>query len=488
MAEFERPRAKALSDAELARALQTFPSDATGIELAGQLIAEQQKLREQDSQELQAWIELLRTRDDEQSRRILSESIASIFPPEPVEVVGEVQEPPTLTSQLPVITRRGKVSSRVRNGQTLRLLSTTLLLAVSNVLVLDWLQMSGLEALTAIALGLIAATVISVPLKRHLMHPILRAAAVFGGVGVYAFAALILGSTSLAFVVAFEGHSELSELATVGPYSAILIVLLAGAALVGQLTPVRFGPLAIFLATSVGAFFLLSQEVSFSLSSAFSAGWYWGIASAAVVSTLILVIATPHTTLKWATGAWVVPVSVLLSAGLLLFTAFSVAFALTAVTFALMLGLVFSGRDLAGGALGRLAGFAMLLGLILSPWASELSGVAIALIACAFTLMLLDQLFRVSPLHIASLDTSYGFYGAVSPSSWLGLIFAAASGTAWVTASLPDWFNHLEWSLVGGLSIGLVVGLLRIPIIRKQDREIKNLDSSSGNIENLLGL
>lgn len=488
MAEFERPRAKALSDAELARALQTFPSDATGIELAGKLIAEQQKLREQDSQELQAWIELLRARDDQQSRKILSESIASIFPPEPVEVLGEVQEPPTLTSQLPVITRRGRVSSRVRTGQTLRLLTTGMLLAASNVLVLDWLELDGLQAIAATALGLLAAIVVSVPLKRHLMHPILRAAAVFGGLGVYAFSGVMLGSTSLAFVVAFEGHSELSDLAMVGPYSAVLVVMLAGAALLGQLVPVRFGALAVFVPTLLSAFFLLSTGFELGLSTAFSPGWHWGVAAVAVVSTLILVVATPHAKLEWGSALWFVPVSIAVSSVLLMFTAYSTDFALTAATFALMLGLVFSGRDLAGGALGRFAGLAMLIGLVLAPWADLLSGVAISLIACAFVLMLLDQLFRTSPLHIASLDTSYGFYGAIAITSWSGLLLSAFAGTTWFTSLLPDAFNHLEWSLISGLAIGLLIAVLRIPIIRRQDREIKNVDSSSGNIENLLGL
>ncbi len=488
MAEFERPRAKALSDAELARALQTFPSDANGVELAGKLMAEQQKLREQDSQELQAWIELLRARDDQQSRQILSESMASIFPAEQIAEPSQVTEPAVLTSQLPVITRRGKVSNRLRNSQIRRLIVTAVLLAVSSTLVLDWLAITGLSAILSLVIGLTVALLVSVPLKRHLLHPILRSAAVFGGRGVYVFSGLILGATSLFFIAAFDGHSELPELASVGPYSAVLIILVASATLVGQLVPVRFGSTLILLVSLGSAGLLVSSRFEPIQNLTLQQGWHWGAASVAVVSTIILLAATPHTKVSWVSAAWLLPTTALMALPLALTAPYSVELALPVAVFALMLGLVYSGRDLAGGSLGRFAGLALVIGLALSPLADWLSGVVMAILVCALTLMLLDQLFRSSALHVASLDTSYGFYGSVSLTSWFALTLSAVLGTPVFTALLPETFNHLEWSLIGGLATGVLVGLLRIPIIRRQDREIKNLDSSSGNIENLLGL
>ena len=488
MAEFERPRAKALSDAELARALQTFPSDANGLELAAKLMAEQQKLREQDSQELQAWIELLRARDDQQSRKILSESMASIFPAEHVEEAPHVNEPAVLTSQLPVITRRGRVSNRLRNSQVRRLLVTSVLLAVSSALVLDWLELQGLSAILSLVTGLTIALLISTPLKRHLLHPILRSAAVFGGRGVYAFSALILGATSLFFIAAFDGHSDLPQLASVGPYSAVIIILVASATLIGQVVPVRFGSALILLVT-LGSFgLLISGEVKPIRDLTLQQGSHWGAASVAVISTIILLAGMPHTKVSWGSAAWMLPATTLIALPLFLLVPYSVEFALPVAVFALMLGLVYSGRDLAGGSLGRLAGLSLVLGLALSPLTDWLSGVVMAILVCALTLMLLDQLFRTSALHVASLDTSYGFYGSVSITGWFALTISAALGTPVFTALLPDTFNHLEWSLIGGLATGLLVGLMRIPVIRRQDREIKNLDSSSGNIENLLGL
>jgi hypothetical protein len=488
MAEFERPRAQALSDAELARALQTFPSDANGVELAGKLMAEQQRLREQDSKELQAWIELLRARDDMQSRRILADSLATIFPIEPIQETPEKTEPAVLTSQLPIITRKGRVSNRLRNGQVRRLLVVALLLAVSSTLVLDWLDLSGVSAIVSLATGLSFALAVSVPLKRHIMHPILRAAAVFGGRGVYVFSGLILGSTSLFFIAAFDGHSDLPQLASVGPYSAIVIILVAAAAALGQLLPVRFGSAMILLPTLTALVLLVSNRFEPISILSLQPGWHWGAASVAVVSTVVLLAGLPHTKITWGSAAWLLPTTTLIGVPLALAVPYSVDLALPVAVFALMLGLVFSGRDLAGKALGRFAGLSLLLGLAISPFADLLSGVVVAILVCALTLMLLDQLMRSSALHVASLDTSYGFYGSVSITGWFALTLSAATGTEFVTALLPSFFNHLEWSLVGGVATGLVFGLIRIPIIRRQDREIKNLDSSSGNIENLLGL
>jgi hypothetical protein len=207
-----------------------------------------------------------------------------------------------------------------------------------------------------------------------------------------------------------------------------------------------------------------------------------------VVSTVLLLAGLPHTKVSWGSAAWLLPTATVFSLPLAFAAPYSVEFALPVAVFALIIALVYSGRDLAGTVLGRLAGLAPLIGLALSPFADELSGVVMAMLVCSLTLMLLDQLFRSSPLHVASLNTSYGFYGSVTITGWLALTVSALSGTTFITALLPDLFNHLEWALLGGLTSGLLLGLVRIPIVRKQDREIKNLDSSSGNIENLLGL
>lgn len=488
MAEFERPRAKALSDAELARALQMFPSDATGVEAAGRLMAQQQKLREQDAQELQAWIELLRERDDAQSRKILAESLATIFPGEPLQVEKIAEEPALFTSELPVITRRGRVARRLQFGRTLRVLVLALLLAVSNSAVLSWLGISGFGAVVAVVSGLAISFAIVFALKRHLLHPILRSAAVFGGRGVYGFSALALAAASLAYSSGFLGISEVGAIAKVGPFSAILILCFAGASLVGQIISVRFASLVILVPALIALVLMSIGSFSFELSSALSTGWHWGAAGVALISTLILIFGVPHQQLEITSYLWLLPISsavaIAVSSVSSIFSDLAAVFVLTALAVAL----VYAGRDLAGGSLGRLAGLAPLIGLVLTPFADQLLGVAVSVLAAATVLMIADQFSRTSPLHVPSLDTSYGFYGSVAIVSWLALIVAGFAGTEFVTAGLPQVFNHLEWSLVLGAGVGVLVGLIRTPIVRRQDREIKNIDSSSGNIENLLGL
>lgn len=488
MAEFERPRAKALSDAELARALQSFPSDAIGLEAASKLVAEQQRLRIQDSQELQAWIEHLRERDDEQSRQILAESIATIFPTEEIAEPERQEEPALLTSELRVITRKSKVANRLRSANALKLTLLTLLLALVNALAMGWLELDGVSALLALAVGIPSALIFATPLRRHMLHPILRAAAVFGGRGVYVFGGVALGLTASVYVIAFQAMSPLNDLASIGPYSAVLIVLVSLTALLGQIVPVRFGPLLIGLPTLVGIGLLFGSEFSFDLSSSIEPGWVWGAVSSGLLSIAILIFGTPHVQVSWGASAALAPSILGLSALLIGFKSFSFDLAFASAIAALLIALVYAGRDLAGGALGRFAGLSLLIGLALSPLMQILDGVVLAILAAAATLMLLDQLARTSALHVASLDTSYGFYGSFTLSSWIALVIAGVLGTPWITALLPDALNHLEWSFVSGVTVGVLLGLLRIPSVRRQDREIKNLGNSTVNIANLLGL
>ena len=488
MAEFERPRPQAMSDAELARALQMFPSDATGVDAAGRLMAEQQNLRIKDSQELQSWIEHLKARDDQQSRKILAESIASIFPPEPIELPAPAVEPPLLTSELPILTRKGRISSRLRARNAFENLAVGLLLISVNALVLHSLDLNGLSAVLSIFLGLGFAMLVVKPLRSHALHPILRAATVFGGYGVYLFGGLILASVSLLYINAFKGKSELYELANIGPYSAVAIALVAGSALLGQLLPTAMSGWLVGLASSGSILMLASGQITEASWSTLQQGWHWGVASTGLISLTVLLFGTRHTTLSNGSSAIVfLGVSASTSALMLLEPLGFDLGSLLAMA-ALLVAAAYSGRDLAGGALGRFAGLAIVLGLLATPLLDHIDGSVVAVVSCSAVLMIADQVFRRSALHIPSLDTSYGFYGSFTVSGWGALLIAAASGTPWVTSLLPALFNHLEWSLLLGLSVGLVVGLLRVIVIRRQDREIKNLDSSSGNLENLLGL
>ena len=56
MVEFEPPKRKALSDAELHRAITLLGSSAEGLANSERLISEQASLREADSKALSQWI------------------------------------------------------------------------------------------------------------------------------------------------------------------------------------------------------------------------------------------------------------------------------------------------------------------------------------------------------------------------------------------------------------------------------------------------
>jgi hypothetical protein len=125
---------------------------------------------------------------------------------------------------------------------------------------------------------------------------------------------------------------------------------------------------------------------------------------------------------------------------------------------------------------------------MLSPLGDLLSGSVIAVICSASVLVLFDQIIRRQPLHLASLDTSYGFYGSFQVLSWLSLLLAAVLGSESFTLNLNGALTTSEWSLLIGVGIGILTALARIPTIRKQDAELENIDPRNSRLENLLGL
>jgi hypothetical protein len=152
--------------------------------------------------------------------------------------------------------------------------------------------------------------------------------------------------------------------------------------------------------------------------------------------------------------------------------------------------MAFAGRDLTARAIGRWAGAAFLLPVLASPVLDFVNGPAVSVLAALLVLLFGDQLFRRTPLHIPSLDTSYGFYGSFQPVTWIGLICAALFGLAPIQAFLlpGSSFTTHEIALVFGLAIGLAFALLRIFVIRAQDKEIRNVEIRNMNLDNLLGL
>lgn len=486
MADFERPKRRALSDAELAEELSKFPSDHNGIERAQDLIATQQKLREQDAAALEAWFDQMRQRDDEFSRGLIQETLAELFPSDQAAPSNTIPEP-TFTSEISVVTRRSVVAQRLRVSQVGAALVRGVLLALIALGVGIWLEVDGFDLLLASSMGAGLSLIASNRLRSHELHPLLRSAAVFGGRGVYFAAPLLLASLSFALIAGYPQDSKLTSLQLEFGYQAIAVLALGVVVLLSQLVPAKYH--GALLAT-LGLGTLASVVVIGSPTTPSLAGnWFWAAVAISIIGFLLLTFGAPHlrTTIPQDAGA------LGFSVALMLAISFSNGYGAEellsiALISILIFGLAAAGRDISGGIRSRILGLSVLIGLILSPLQELLIPHAISALAAASILLLFDQLIRRQPLHLASLDTSYGFYGSFQLVSWSGVALAALFPNMYVLELLPGVMNQTEWSLSIGTAVGLLFALLRIQVIRSQDRELENIDPRNARIENLLGL
>lgn len=486
MEELERPRAMALSEAELALALQKFPSDATGLKAASDLMREQQELRQQDAENFNRWISALAERDDALARQTLSSVVSKYFPQPAKEATEEFVEP-TLTTEIP-ISRRALSRRTQAISDFTQTLSAAVALTLASLVTVVGLKLSASDSAVAIGVGLSLAVLVSLILKSHTLHPILRSASVFGGRGVYFFAGVILSLLGFFTSQAAFGD-ELFALAFVGPFSAVLVLVGTLALGTAQIVPVKFSSAVLLL---VGFSALVSSGWSLKLAqfAAVTPDSITGAIAVFLAGVLVNLFGMPHSRPKH--------VGVSLTAGhaLAILTAgtlviFSVSVSSIFLVFIIFFGFTtcaFSGRDLAGGILGRLAALAPILGLLVSAFSEWLMGPLLSMAACSVILLVLDQLARRSALHIASLDTSHGFYGGIQIWAFAALVISAVAGVSQLRTLFSPSLGSWEWAVISGLAVGVLVGLIRIPIVRRQDLEIKSAGSAGAELHHLLGL
>jgi hypothetical protein len=484
MAKFERPRAKALSDAELAQILKTFPSDSAGIERARALMQEQQLLREQDQRDLQNWIEAIRESGDASDTAELNRVMVEYFPPKPRQISNSEAEA-TDTSQLTVISRRQSLKGKSVAKSLVQFAAVIALLAGINLLITSWLGVQGLEAVSAIALGVTAASILVFPLRSHALHPILRSAAVFGGAGVYLFGGLVLGLLSLVYALSFGNNVEFATLAKLGPFLAPSVIAVTVSVAIGQLVSPKFGYLSFGLVAIAGLG--LSETKTLDISPVLTDSWLVATLAIALVTSAVTIFGLPHTPSSVGKESGVAFGNIVVSSLAVLFlvpTSWTVALVISG----LFVALVFSGRDLAAGSLGRWAGLAGLIGLLVSPVSDYLLGSSLSVLAAAAMLLLIDQIFRRQPLHIPSLDAKHGYYGSFQALSWIALLLAAVAGVRELQSYLPVSVDPLTLSLSLGGLIGLLIGLIRFFTVKRQEREVQTAGTANQSIENLLGL
>ncbi len=488
MEELERPKRRALTDAELASELTKFPSDNIGIERAQALISLQQQLREEDSRALEAWFERMRARDDALSRGLIRETLEELFPVIDSQQPADVTPEPVFTSEISVVTRRKVLTQRLKLSQFGAGFNRALMLALVSVGVSVWLDVYGFDLLVAYLVGGSLAFWASTGLRSHDLHPILRSAAVFGGRGVYLFAPLVLTAIGLLLLTSLENDTPAGSIELGFGYQALAVAVTGIVTLLTQLLPARFHAIAFGL-LGMGALLITLLMGELTPSPSYTGDWLWAAIAIGVVGFLLLTFAMPHlrSNLKVDLASWA------LGSLLLLTAVSSVDYQLNQWSMTIVLGvLVFavaaSGRDIAGGLRSRLLALSVVLAAMLSPIGDAIGGILIASIAATTVVLLADQLLRRQPLHLASLDTSYGFYGSFQILSWLALILAGLLGSESVISLLSEALTASEWALVLGVGVGVVISLLRIPVIRKQDAELENIDPRNSRLENLLGL
>jgi len=513
MVEFEPPKRRALSDAELHRAITLLGSSAEGLANSERLISEQTILREDDSKALSQWIADLQADGSPQALSALRKIALEVLPSniEPVEVAesSAFDKPaqPIFTTEIPVIGRR----QLTKRKETLRSLvpgfASWLLMAAVNTVIARWLELTELEAVIAFSIGLAAASIVLAYLKSHSLHPLIRSAAVFGGWGVYLGAAIAMGLTSL---VVLEGVLHIVERDLIvdwipGYRSDVLVAALSALAL-SQLLP-RTWHWGFLLAAGLsvpivslasggarqedGTWFAYASVSGETFDPSLSIDWQlvgWSSFAVGLLIVVVFTFAMPHRRMKaWSFGLQA-PLGLGLSVGLLFLGSSMPSFLTT--LFAVFLAIALSGRDLTGRAIGRWAAASFLLPVIAFPVLDFINGPAVSILAALIVLLFADQLFRRTPLHIPSLDTSYGFYGSFQVITWLALLTAAPLGVRAVQDLLVpnSYFTEHELALIFGLTVGVTFAILRIFTIKKQDREIRNVEIRNMNLDNLLGL
>jgi hypothetical protein len=416
-------------------------------------------------------------------------------------------EVPIFTTEIPIIGRR-KISRRKEIARKLIPgLATWLLVGLVNVLIATWLELTTPEAISSVIIGSGAAGIVLGFVKSHSLHPLIRSAAVFGGWGVYLGAALAIAFTSL---VLLEGVLHLVEedlmLSVLPGYRTDVIVTALAALLLGQLLPGSWHWWLLLVAGTAAASLILLSEQQF----LFTRTWFayaplsgsvyapidpvdwetvgWASFAVGLMTIVVLSFAVPHSQTRPWSFTLQIPLGIGISVGLLFFA--STALTSMATLFAVFFALTVAGRDLTARPLGRWAGAAFLLPVIALPVLDYVNGPAVSVLCALIVLLFGDQLFRRTPLHIPSLDTSFGFYGSFQVLTWAALLVAAPLGVEQIQDLLlpGSSFTVHELALIFGLAIGLTFALLRVFVIRAQDREIRNVEIRNMNLDNLLGL
>ena len=482
---FQPPQRKALSESELDKAIKALSSR---IAFSSALLLEQQKLRLADADALEGWIADLKADGSAEAIRAISIFVVDLFPAAPSDSKGEPEA--SLAPEFKtVVTKRHRKRGRGSVFFYIRTLITSLTLALINLSILSWLELSAIDSIIAIAAGVIAAHLIALITKTHKLHPLLRAASVFGGLGVYWSSGLILGMISVLYSTGYVFQSDaLDSRFQLPEFRADLLILGLAIFILTQFSSAGFKKVLPGIVLFIGIGWA-ATNVSYqlpALDSGLTPNSIWAAVAIGVTSSLVIVFGEPHEQETASTLSFSALSSIVFSVLALGFLAGVTEpgwqfLELTAIL-SLLLLLALSGFDLAGKGLGRCVGAAFLLGPLLANLGDYLLAPIVAMLSCAAVLIIFDQFSRRSSLHVDSVNNGHGFYSGFQVCSWLALAVAALAGVPGLQQlwSSGLGFSPLELAFFSGLLFGIVFGLIRIPVVIGQDRDIKNLESRNG--------
>jgi hypothetical protein len=545
MVNFEPPLPKSLPEAQLFKILSEIPADSAGMQRAADLIAEHERAQLEDRIAFEAWVAELQAEGSEQAARALAKhagiTLAGHGLAEDLDG-SEVGQPTDLrasTAAVPygetpvgfdtnshnyeeptspeVQPQRLSFESLITGSTPLIANPTSMTAAVSKSGLTERLYLPVLLAIVVFAAGfsVVEATVVSGAVILGALLSLLSSrggASSLGAILNIAFgtfmgrvlmAITLVAATWFLSQAAVAGAGRLEVLTEAMQPLVAIGVLSLGLAL-GLIRSTWFARLWLLLPTGLAVWMLMEASIgSIVIGRLQPSDFAWaalGIFVGFVTQSTSLPLPKSGRVQFTLSFVLVFTAAAFLGGAVTLNVDPSLLIAISAIGLSFAVGHEASASAKRARAprllaLLLLGGFAAASGFELLP-ASIGHWLLIAVLA-GISIAVADALLRNEPVHQASTEQNFGFYGATSGSALLVWLLAALGATALLTLSgsldlgltqlfATPWLDLSTGPLVAML-LGTLLGLMRFAAVRR--RELDQVSASGDTkLENLLGL
>ena len=491
MGDFEQPKPQALTDAELTSALLQLRNQDNFILKSEELLAAQTALRAQDESALMEW---------RQGLAASAESIRGDAPSKvQVEAYSEDQDQePVFTSQISVVRPKSRSAKSLRSAfHWIQFAGNLVLIGLLSGALLIWLGVTGSDALLAGFVGSALSVLPLLALKIRSHHPLLRAASFLGAKSSQFGAALFLILASWLFGSISRGANVVTGNNLLGPDQLPILITAIGVAVLGVALPIRILKVLVATASFAAAvwIFLGTSNAAWNLEiTPLGASWIQGAVAVFLCTALVQVFAQPHVARSNTAALSSLPLTVLVipaMVGLMVIgRPTNLDISAIGLSAAVFLSLSATGRDIARASVARLLSLVFLIPVLGFELLYDYRAVAIAGLTYFLIIAFLDQVMRTTSLHLPSLEVGYGFYGSFQITSWLGMAIALTISAWFEVADIGTGFadTPLQMGFLVGFMTAVLFALLRIPVVLRQNREIKLVQIHNTGAKNLLGL